>query len=108
MRSELRGALATAWRGLGETGVWWTGADRLEIVRETRAARACALCRRRKEAAVPQGVAGTHEAATDLPPSAIEAVHRIVSDPGRLSEAWYRGTIAGGLGEEAYVELLSV
>jgi hypothetical protein len=108
MRPELTAALATAWRALGETGVWWTGPDRLEIVRETRAARACALCRRRKEALVPQSVSGIHDAATDLPPSAIEAVHRIVSDPGRLSEAWYRRTTAEGLGEEAYVELLSV
>lgn len=39
---------------------------------------------------------------------AIEAIHRIVTDPGRLSEAWYRRTTADGLGDEAYIELLSV
>jgi alkylhydroperoxidase family enzyme len=41
-------------------------------------------------------------------PAAIEAIHRIVSDPGRLSEVWYQKTIAAGLSEEAYVELLGV
>ena len=40
--------------------------------------------------------------------AAVEAIHRIVSDPGRLSESWYRRTVAAGLSEEAYVELLSL
>jgi hypothetical protein len=46
--------------------------------------------------------------ATDLAPSAVEAVHRIVSDPGRLSESWYRRLTGTNLSDEAYVELLSV
>ncbi len=108
MRRELTEALAAGWSGLGRPGVWWSGADRRSIAQETRAARGCGLCRRRKEALSPQAVPGDHAAATTLPAAAIEAVHRIVSDPGRLSEAWYRRTIAQGLPEEAYVELLSV
>jgi len=108
MRQELRDALSKAWRALGELGVWWTGADRLNIVREARAARACALCAKRKTALSPQAVAGRHDTATDLSPSAVEAIHRIVSDPGRLSEAWYRRTTSAELADEAYVELLSV
>jgi len=40
--------------------------------------------------------------------SAIEAIHRIVSDPGRLSQAWYHRTTSFGLSDAAYVELLSV
>jgi hypothetical protein len=108
MRAELNGALVTAWRGMGATGVWWTGAERIEIVRETRTARTCPLCAKRKEALTPHAVAGEHASSTTLPPPAIEAVHRIVSDPGRLSEAWYRRTTSSGLSDEAYVELLSV
>ncbi len=93
---------------LGKVGVWWTGAERLQIARETRTAHGCALCRERKTALVPHAVARTHLSSTNLSPSAIEAIHRVVSDPGRLSEAWYRRTTSSDLGEEAYVELLSV
>jgi len=108
MRQELQDAIASAARALGQPGVWWTGAERLKIASETRRARSCALCRRRKEALSPHSLTGSHDSATDLPPSAIEAVHRIVSDPGRLSEAWYRGLTGIELVDEAYVELLSV
>src|SRR5687767_4265954 len=103
MRDELTKAIATAWPCLGKPGVWWTGADRLQIARETRTARACPLCTVRKAALMPQVVAGEHVSSTTLSPSAIEAVHRIVSDPGRLSEAWYRRTTSSGLSDEAYV-----
>lgn len=97
-----------AWCALGEPGEWWTGAERTAIAEETRAARACALCRSRKVALIPRTIAGEHTAATGLPPAAIEAIHRIVTDPGRLSQAWFREIVDAGLGEEAYVELLSV
>lgn len=108
MRQGLTEAVLEAWRAIGKPGVWWTGRQRVEIAQETRAARACALCRQRKAALSPHAVPGAHDAATDLPSSAIEAIHRIVSDPGRLSEAWYRRTTSSGLGDEAYVELLAV
>jgi len=108
MRPELTKALDTAWRELGEPGVWWTGGERLRILSEARTARQCELCRVRKAALSPHTVAGCHDFATDLPAAAIEAIHRIVSDPGRLSEAWYRRTIELGLSDEAYVELLAV
>jgi hypothetical protein len=108
MRPQLNEALIRAWRALGACGVWWTGAERVMIAHETRAARDCVLCRRRKAAPVPAAVIGAHDAASELRPPAIEAVHRIVSDPGRLSEGWYRRTVAAGLSDEAYVELLGV
>src|SRR5262245_12262214 len=108
MRQELLEAIDKAHAALGEPGVWWTAGDRLEILQETRAARSCALCHRRRHALSPVAVSGSHDAATDLASPAIEAIHRIVSDPGRLSESWYRRTTGLGLGDEAYVELLSV
>lgn len=108
MRLELGEAIERAWRAVGACGVWWTGEERVTIAHEARAARDCALCRTRKAAPMPQAVPGSHAAATDLSPAAIEAIHRIVSDPGRLSKAWYQRTLAAGLGEEAYVELLGV
>jgi hypothetical protein len=108
MRIELSEAIVRAWQALGSCGVWWTGEERLTIAREARAACHCALCRQRKAAAIPQAVVGSHTTATALSPPAIEAIHRIVTDPGRLSEAWYKNIVATGLTEEAYIELLSV
>src|SRR5215467_1791360 len=108
MRQDLRDAIATATRALGQPGVWWTGADRLKIAGETRQARSCRLCEQRKEALSPHAIAGSHDSAADLAPAAIEAIHRIVSDPGRLAEAWYRRTTGAGLSDQAYVELLCV
>jgi hypothetical protein len=108
MRQDLCDAIATAEQALACAGVWWTANQRLDIVRETRHAPSCRLCRRRKEALSPHSIAGSHDSATGLPLPIIEAIHRIVSDPGRLSEAWYRRTTAGAMTDEAYVELLSV
>jgi hypothetical protein len=108
MRQDLKAAVERVHAALGEPGVWWTGVERLKIVRETRAAGACRLCGQRKLALAPHGIAGAHDTATDLAPAEIEAIHRIVSDPGRLSEAWYRRTTGDALSDEAYIELLSI
>jgi hypothetical protein len=108
MREALGKAIETAWSALGDSGVWWTGRERVEIARESRTARGCPLCVARKAAPIPQAVAGEHVSSTTLSSPAIEAVHRIVTDPGRLSETWYRRTTSTGLSDEAYVELLSV
>lgn len=108
MRQDLEAAVPKAWRDLGKPGTWWTGRERVEMARETRAARTCALCRARKAALSPHAVPGAHDVTTDLSAPAIEAIHRIVSDPGRLSEPWYRRTVSAGLTDESYVELLAV
>src|SRR5262245_40823312 len=108
MRQELQDAIEKAHAALGEAGIWWAGRERLKIAQETRAARSCPLCLERKQALSPCTVTGSHEVATDVAPAAIEAIHRIVSDPGRLSEGWYRRTTGPELSDEAYVELLSV
>jgi len=108
MRQELQEALQRAHVALGEAGVWWTGEERLKIAQEARWARSCPLCQQRKQALSPNNLDGSHDAATDLASAAIEAIHRIVSDPGRLSGSWYRRTTERDLSDEAYVELLSV
>jgi hypothetical protein len=108
MRQDLKWAVDAAWSGIGSAGVWWSGGERLAMASEARHARGCPLCGVRKAAPIPQSVAGEHDTITTLSPAAVEAVHRIVSDPGRLSEGWYKRTIAAGLSEEAYVELLGV
>jgi hypothetical protein len=108
IRADLTTAQADAWAAIGAPGTWWTGAERVAIAAETRHAAGCRLCAARKAALSPSMVAGDHDSLGGLPSSAIEAIHRIRTDPGRLGESWYRGLIDAGLGEERYVELVSV
>jgi hypothetical protein len=107
-RPELLAAQATAWAWLGAPGIWWSGEDRVAIVAETRHAATCALCRARKEAAIPAAILGTHDSISTLPAAAIEAIHRIRTDSGRLGESWYRRLIGPELNEGQYVELVAI
>ena len=94
---------------LARPGTWWTGPERSAIATEARAAWDCALCLERKQALSPTAVNGEHDAATDLPPRLVDAIHRIVTDPGRLGRSWYEKLLADGVVQDAaYVELVSV
>jgi len=108
VRSDLSRAMAVAWGKIGMPGTWWTGEERIAIATETRQAVHCALCRARREAASAAMVSGRHDNAVVLPPAAIEAIHRIRTDSGRLGVGWYQSLLAAGLSNERYVELLSV
>ena len=50
----------------------------------------------------------THEAATDLPEVLVEVIHRIRTDPGRLTRRFYEEALAGGLSDAEYVETVGV
>jgi hypothetical protein len=106
VRDDLLAAHRRVFEDLARPGCWWTGAERIAIAAETRSTRDCALCRERKAALSPSG--GTHAAARALPTPAVEVIHRVVTDPGRLSRGFYEQALAGGLGDGAYVELLGV
>ena len=80
-------------RAFARPGAWWNGADRLRIVRETRSASA---------------VQGEHASDGGLPPIAVEAIHGIRNDSGRLTRRWFDHLIDMGLQPEAYVELVAV
>lgn len=101
--------LAHSWQALGEAGGWFSSTERLAIAGESRAARNCAHCLERKAALSPYAVAGAHttlEKPLSLP--AVEAIHRITTDPGRLSRQWYDELLAAGLLPEELVEITSV
>ncbi len=104
----MRDAHRRAWERLAAPGAWWTGAEKVAIAAEVRAARTCSLCQQRKAALSPNAVAGEHAASDALPAAAVEAAHRIATDPGRLTRAWYEKTLAAGLSDAHYVELLGV
>jgi len=106
--AAMRDAHRRAWERLARPGAWWTGAERVAIASEVRAARGCALCRERKAALSPHAVPGEHAASALLPAAAVEAAHRIATDPARLTRAWVEKTLAAGLSDAHYVELLGI
>jgi hypothetical protein len=107
-RPELMEALEAAWRALAAPGTWWSGAERIAIAGEARRAESCALCRRRKEALSPYAVEGRHDSCEELPSEAVEEIHRLTTDAGRITERWVRQVVDGMLGEERYVEIISI
>jgi alkylhydroperoxidase family enzyme len=106
IREDFAAAHNRYWKSLGAPGSWLTAVQKIAVAREVRQAHQCSLCRRRKEALSPYAVDGAHEAASDLSDVMVEVIHRITTDPGRLTKTWYDGIIRQGLSEEAYVEIL--
>ena len=98
--------LDAAWSALGAPGTWWTGAERISMAAETRAAQGCVLCRNRKEALSPYAFTDTHTADAGLSAELRDALHRLSTDPGRISERWYRDLLDAGLEPEAVVEMI--
>lgn len=107
-RDSLVGAVEDAWDRLRQPGTWWSGPERLAVAEEVRRAHACALCRQRKAALSPYAIAGSHDKAAALPVEAIEAIHRLATDAGRITERWVREICDGPLGEERYVEIVAL
>jgi hypothetical protein len=108
IRDDLPAAFRRAWQRLASPGTWWTGEERLALAAEARNAVWCPLCEERRHALSPGAVSGEHRGLGALPPPTVDAVHRITTDPGRLSRAWFDGLVPGALGEGAYVELVGV
>lgn len=108
VREDLSAAHDRAWARLARAGTWWTGAQRVAIAEEARHALGCALCSRRKNALSPYTVSGTHDTLGKLRPPVVEVIHRVRTDPGRLTNAWYESIIRAGLSEEQYVEAIGV
>ena len=97
-----------ALNAIAAPGAWWSGIDRLAIVREARAASECSLCQRRARSLSATSVSGEHDSGNDLPPAAIEAIHGIRNHSGRLTRRWFDDVTAMGMRPEAYVELVAV
>ncbi len=102
---EAEAAIVAQWPLLGAAGDWWTGAERVALIAETRAARSCALCDTRRRALSPEAGAEPHAARESLSATAVDAVHRVASDPGRLSSRWFKACCASGLEAAQVVEL---
>lgn len=101
-------ACAGAWDALGSPGEWWTGAERGGIAAEARRARDCATCAKRKTALSPGRGTGGHRPSGLLGVVMVDAVHRIATDPGRLTSAVLADVVSSGNPEAAFVEAVGV
>jgi hypothetical protein len=108
VRADLAEAHARAWQRLARPGTWLDARQRIAVAAETRAARRCAQCAVLKDSLSPSSSSGRHDAATDLPGPWIGVIHRIASDPARLSRGWYEQTVGHAVPEGAYVEVVSI
>ena len=106
VRDDFAEAHNRYWQRLASPGAWLSGAQRVDVAREVRQAQQCNFCRQRKQALSPNSVDGAHEKASSLTDTMVEVIHRVVTDPGRLTRTWFEGVIAQGLSEEEYVEIL--
>ncbi len=108
VRSDLAEAHERAWAAIAAPGTWLTGERRIAVAAEIRHAPACAHCARIKAALSPNAVTGAHEDLGTLGAAEVELIHRVVSDPGRLSEKWSQSILARGLSEGEYVEVVGL
>ena len=104
IRTDITRTLREIWPRLGQPGTWWTGAERLAIAAETRAAERCALCAERKAALSPFTTEGVHDRVGDLPEPLVDIVHRIRTDAARLTRSWFAHATANEFTDGHYVE----
>ncbi|MFT5692146.1 MAG: hypothetical protein ACI92E_001477 [Oceanicoccus sp.] len=109
VRDDLKMAHQNYWKALSEPGSWWTGRQRIAIAKEVRNATTCQFCKDRKHALSPNAVQGSHDHNAEfLSEEAIDAIHRIVTDQTRITQAYVDSNIERGLTQEAYVELTGI
>jgi hypothetical protein len=92
---------------LAGPGDWWDARSRRAAILEARAARTCGICDARRAALSPDAVAERHEPRDLLSPAAVEVIHRVANDPGRLTRRWADSQIVA-LGDAVYAELVAV
>ncbi len=108
IRGDLPDAFRKVWEHIAAPGPGWSSEERVAIAEEARRAETCALCLERKEALSPNSVKGAHDHGNGLPKAAIEAVHRISTDAGRLSKSFFEQTLAAGISDSQWVEFVGI
>lgn len=108
VRADLVEAHQRAWDRLSRAGTWLTAEERVQVMAEARHARGCALCAEIKAALSPHAVQGEHDSLGELARNRVRMIHLIVADPGRLTRGWYERTLADGVDDAEFVEIVSV
>jgi alkylhydroperoxidase family enzyme len=107
VREDLTAAHRRAWQRLAQAGNWWTGAERVAIAAEARKARQCKLCAVRKDALSPHTIEGVLDRNSTLPETAVDVIHRVTTDPRRLTKAWFaRAMATHEISDAQYVEII--
>jgi hypothetical protein len=92
---------------LATPGDWWDAQGRRAAIEEARTARSCELCDARRATLSPEAIADSHAAHGLLSAAAVDVIHRVVNDPGRLTRRWAEVQVAA-LGDAVYAELVAV
>ena len=108
IRDDLAESHETAWAAVAAPGTWLSGRERLAVVAEIRRAYGCSHCAKIKSALSPNAVPGGHEATGGVSPAQVELIHRLASDPGRLSEKWTAEVMSLGMSEGEYIEIVGI
>jgi len=111
LSDTLKDSHRQSWTQLSQPGDFWTAAERVAIVSHARAALSCEFCKTRKAALSPNGVSGEHKqisGGAELDATTIDTVHRIRTDPGRLTREWFDSVMASDMSSQAYAELVSI
>lgn len=107
LSSKLRSQHEQSLKTLAGPGESFIGAERLEMVRVAREALDCHLCAQRKQALSPYALDGIHDGPGELDEVIVEVIHRLRTDPGRITRAWFE-RVTQNLSQAAYVEIVSV
>lgn len=99
--------LAQARIDLATAGDWLTAKQRLEAWDHIRDSQTNELDARRRKALSPYSIPDQHPASPTLGAAAVDVVHRLASDSGRLTRTW-ADQVMLELGEEEYTELVGV
>jgi hypothetical protein len=97
VRTDLEETHQRVWQSLSRPGTWWTAAERTEIAREARAARAA-------KGLAPNPGTST----TEIPGGARAVAQRVGGDPVALEHSWYQSVVPGQLSDAQYVEAVGV
>ncbi len=108
VREDIKQAHKTFWHNLANPGCWWDGTQRIAIAAEVRNAVDCEFCRQRKSALSPHTLSGKHNQNDILDQIAIDTIHQIVTDQGRITQTYVDNAARQGLTNEHYVELTGI
>ncbi len=107
LSQELRNNHAQAWEQIASPGDFFSARDRIEMVRIAREAVTCPLCEARKAALSPRAVDGMHASRSSLASVIVDMIHRLRTDPGRLTRSWF-DQVTVEISKQEYVEIVSV
>ncbi len=108
IRDDLAAAHDRAWRRLASPGARLTGAERVAVAAEVRAAWSCRACAARKAALSPEAPIPPHDGAGGFTEATTDLIHRIATDADRLSKAWFDRVVPALVTVERYVEIVGV